>query len=124
MDDGRIWDFERELWLDEAEVYRRKVAENCLMALPASPFLFDSEAAIGAVEDTPRWQLAEFVDTKVERPQEGLIVIAYRVKASRGDHTYRALCTTTLLRQDHEDWVVVQHQQTPLGVAVADPELV
>jgi len=123
VDDQRIWEFERELWLGGADVYRAKVGENCLMALPAAPFLFDGEGAIAAVEDTPRWEQVEFVETLVERPQEGLIVIAYRAKASRGEQAYHALCTSTLLRRGHEDWAVVQHQQTPLGVTVADPDI-
>ena len=121
MDDRRIHEFEQELWLGGAEVYRSKVSDACLMALPAAPFLFDGEAAIAAVEDTPRWEQVEFADMQIERPQEGLIVIAYRAKASRGEQAYHALCTSTLLRQGTEEWRVVQHQQTPLGLAVADP---
>jgi len=124
VDDGRIQEFEKELWVGGAEVYRSKVSEHCLMALPAAPYLFDGEAAIAAVEDTPRWEHVEFAEMQIERPQEGLIVIAYRAKASRGDQAYHALCTSTLLRHAHEEWIVVQHQQTPLGVTVADPDAV
>jgi len=122
VDDGRIEEFERELWVGGAEVYRSRVGDSCLMALPAAPFPYDGEAAIAAVEATPRWDRVDFAGMQIERPQEGLIVIAYRAKASRGDEAYHALCTSTLLRQGHEEWVVVQHQQTPLGVSVADPD--
>lgn len=122
MEDRRIWESEQELWMGGAEVYRSRVSGNCLMALPAAPFLFDGEAAIAAVEHSPRWDQVELIDRWVERPQEGLIVIAYRAKASRPGHSYHALCTSTLLRQGHEEWAVVQHQQTPIGVAVADPK--
>ncbi len=122
-DDQRLWDFERELWVGGAEAYEKKVAEDVVMSLPASPFLYDRRAAIEAVKDTPRWDNVEFADTRVERHQEGLIVIAYRAKAkSDGQKDYDALCTSTLLRLAHEDWVVIQHQQTPLGVEVADPD--
>jgi hypothetical protein len=121
VEDRRIWEFEQELWLGGADVYRSRVSDHCLMALPAAPFLFDGEGAIAAVEDTPRWDQVELIDRRVERPQEGLIVIAYRAQASRQGQSYHALCTSTLLRQGHEDWVVVQHQQTPIGVTVADP---
>ena len=123
MNDERIWEFERELWTGPAEVYDRKVADCVVMALPAQPYLFDAEAARAAVKDTPRWDEAEFAEQVVERPEEGLICIAYRMKARRGDETYHALCTSTLRRVAHEEWVVVQHQQTPLGVIVADPEI-
>ena len=122
MNDERIWDFERELWTGPADAYDRKVSDKVVMALPATPYLFDAEAARAAVKDTPRWEEVEFVDTAVERPEEGLIAIAYRVKARRGDEEYHALCTSTLRRVGEEDWEVVQHQQTPLGVEVAEPE--
>jgi trehalose-6-phosphate synthase len=121
MDDERIWKFERELWTGGDEVYHERVSKDCLMALPAEPFLYAGEKATQAVQDTPKWDEVELLDTQVSRPQEGLIVIAYRVQASRGDKHYHALCTSTLRRLSHEEWDVVQHQQTPLGVIVADP---
>ncbi|WP_133366632.1 DUF4440 domain-containing protein [Qipengyuania sediminis] len=122
MDDDRIWEFERELWVGGPEAYERKVAEDCVMALPQAPYLYDRRAAIEAVKATPRWDEARFEDTCVERPHEGLIVIAYRVRARRGEgKEYHALCTSTLRRLGHEQWVVIQHQQTPFGVVVAEP---
>lgn len=120
MDDARIREFERELWLGAAEVYRERVNPSCLMALPAEPYLFDGEAAVRAVEGTPRWDEVELADMRVQRPQEGLIVIAYRARARRGSEAYHALCSSTLLREGHEKWSVIQHQQTPLGVMVAE----
>ena len=122
MNDDRIWEFERELWLGGGDVYRKNVAEDCVMALPAEPFLYDHGAATAAVEKTPRWDEVEFADTQVTRPEEGLIVIGYRAKAKSGDRDYHALCTSVLRRLNHEDWVVVQHQQTPFGVEVKDPD--
>lgn len=123
MDDDRVHEFERELWVGGPEVYEARVAPDCVMALPAEPFLYDGRAATEAVKATPRWSEANFEDTRIERPQEGLIVFAYRVHASRDgqDKDYHALCTSTLLRKGHEDWIVVQHQQTPLGIAVKEP---
>jgi hypothetical protein len=122
MNDERIWDFEQELWTGPADAYDRKVSDDVVMALPHQPWLFDGRQARAAVKETPRWDEAEFLDKRVERPDEGLICIAYRVKAAKGDHKYHALCTSTLRRLSHEDWAVVQHQQTPLGVEVADPD--
>jgi hypothetical protein len=42
-----------------------------------------------------------------------LIVVAYHAKAVKGDETYEAHCTSTYRRRSHDDWLVVQHQQTP-----------
>lgn len=121
MEDERIWKFEKELWIGGDQVYEERVSADCVMALPAEPYLFTAEQATKAVQDTPRWDEVDFHDTHVSRPQEGLIVIAYRAKAKRGDESYHALCTSTLRRLEHEHWDVVQHQQTPLGVIVAEP---
>lgn len=124
MDDERLWSFEESLWTGGADTYEEKVADDCVMALPAQPYIFDREAAIAAVKNTPRWDEVDFLDRRVERHQEGLIAIAYRAKAKReGAKEYHAICTSTLLRLAHEQWAVIQHQQTPLGVEVADPDI-
>lgn len=117
MDDDRIWHFEEKLWLGDAETYRALIDEECVMALPAAPFLYTADAAIEAVAATPRWSSVDFTERKVQRPEEGLIVIAYRAAASRDDEQYVAHCTTTMRRRAHEDWLVVQHSQLPPPVA-------
>jgi trehalose-6-phosphate synthase len=122
VDDERIWKFEEELWVGGDDVYHQRVSDDCLMALPAQPYLFAGEQATKAVQDTPKWDTVEFAEKQLSRPQEGLIIIAYRIKAKRQDQSYHALCTSTLRRLAHEEWDVVQHQQTPLGVIVADPD--
>lgn len=122
MNDDRIWEFERELWLGDGSVYRERMADDCVAALPAEPFLYSGKDASTAAQDTPRWEEVDFSETPVSRPEEGLIVIGYRAKARQGDTHYHALCTSTLRRLEHENWVVVQHQQTPFGVEVKDPD--
>ncbi|MGB7374209.1 DUF4440 domain-containing protein [Pontixanthobacter sp.] len=122
MNDDRIWEFETELWTGSADAYDRKVADDCVMALPADPWLLSGAAARQAVKDTPRWDSVEFSDTHIAKPEHGLIVIAYRAQASRGSENYDALCTSTLQRVGEEDWQVVQHQQTPLDVKIAKPD--
>lgn len=117
MDDDRIWRFEEKLWLGDAESYRALIDSECVMALPAAPFVYTAEAAIEAVASTPRWSAVSFTERKVQRPEEGLIVIAYRAEASRDDERYVAYCTTSMRRRGHEDWLVVQHAQVIPPVA-------
>ena len=112
MDDDRIIEFERSLWIGEGDVYRRCVSPDCLMVVPEQPFVLRGEQAIEAVENTPRWSDVEISQLEIDRAQEGLIVIAYRADASRGGERYRAYCTSTYLKQDGSDWRVIQHQQT------------
>ena len=86
---------------------------DALMVLPRPPYVFARGEAVDAVSNTPKWDSVDFSNRQVMRPQEGLIVIAYRARASKGDEAYEAHCTTTLRRLAHGEWQVVQHQQTP-----------
>lgn len=114
MDDARVWGSEKALWTATPEHYRSIIDGDCLMVLPDKPYVFDGEAAVAEVSRTPRWDDVAFHDQKVSRPENGLIVIAYRVDASRGQDSYAAHCTTTYRRLDHDDWRVVQHHQSPI----------
>jgi hypothetical protein len=113
MEDDRVWAFEESLWTGDAQHYRESIDESALMVVPQPPFVLESAAAVEAVSQTPRWDSVTFADGRIVRPQEGLIVIAYRAEAAKGDERYVAHCTSTYRRLEHEVWRVVQHQQTP-----------
>jgi hypothetical protein len=113
VDDSRVWTFEESLWTADAEHYRESIDDECLMVLPHPPYVLSGGQAIDAVTDTPRWDSVTLSERQVARPQEGLIVVAYRAEASKGDEHYAAYCTSTYRRLAHEEWRVVQHQQTP-----------
>lgn len=113
MDDERVWAFEESLWTADAEHYQASIDDSCLMVVPAPPFVMSGQQAIDAVSRTPRWTEVRLSERQVARPQEGLIVVAYRADARRGDESYHAYCTSTYRRLGHDDWQVVQHQQTP-----------
>lgn len=113
MENTRIWEFERSLWLGDAQQYHALVDDKCVMVVPSEPFVLSAQGAKDAVSATPRWREVTFSQQTVERPQEGLIVIGYRARATRGDQAYEAYCTSTLRRLSHDEWRVVQHQQTP-----------
>lgn len=114
MDDARIWQFEESLWTGDPAHYTESIDDEALLVVPAPPFILQGRQAAEAMAKTPRWSGVEFSQQQVMRPQEGLIVIAYLAKASReGALGYEAHCTSTYRRLAHEDWRVVQHQQTP-----------
>ena len=112
MDDDRIREFERSLWFGDGDVYRRCVAPDCVMVVPERPFLLTGEEAVEAVERTPRWEEVELQDLRINRAEEGLIVMGYRAEARRGEERYVAYCTSTYRRVGEQDWRVIQHQQT------------
>ncbi len=114
MDDQRVWAFEESLWTADAAHYRASIDDECLMVLPKPPYVMSGGQAIDAVSATPRWTSVELSERQVARPQEGLIVVAYKAEARiDGGEDYEAHCTSTYRRLAHEEWRVVQHQQTP-----------
>lgn len=113
MEDDRVWAFEESLWTASPEHYADSIDAACLMVLPAPPYVFTGEQAIRAVSSTPRWSEVSLSERQVSRPQEGLIVVAYKAEAAKGEERYTAHCTSVYRRIAHEDWKVVQHQQTP-----------
>lgn len=118
MDDGRVWSFEESLWTGDAEHYRELIDGECLMVLPAPPYVMTGQQAIEAVAGTPRWAKASLTERQIVRPEEGLIVVAYNARAEReGISPYEAHCTSTYRRLAHDKWRVIQHQQTPPLIA-------
>lgn len=117
MEDDRVWAFEESLWTGDAQHYRESIDPACLMVVPMPPYVLEGEAAVQAVSDTPRWERVTLDDRRVVRPQEGLIVVGYTARAERGGEGYVAHCTSTYRRLAHDEWRVVQHQQTPPLVA-------
>lgn len=115
MQDDRLWGFEQSLWLQGRENYREKVDPEVVMILPRPPYVLAGEDAIAAVMATPVWDRAELTERHVGRPQEGMIVVAYRVRAEKDDQTsYEAWCSSVYRHLEHEVWRVVQHQQTAI----------
>jgi len=112
MDDARLWGSETGLWTADPDHYREIIADDALMILPGHASVLVGADAIPAVSATPRWSTVTFSDQQVSRPHDGLIVIAYAVEARLDHEVYRARCSTTYLRHAHDDWHVIQHQQS------------
>lgn len=120
MEDERVWAFEESLWTGDADHYRELIDTECLMVVPETPFILQAEEAIEAVAATPRWTDVAMDARRVVRPQEGMIVVAYHVRADRdGGQPYAAHCTSTYRRVAHDEWRVVQHHQSLPPVAAA-----
>ncbi len=112
MEDARLWSTEESLWKGGRDVYEKLVSKDCLMVVPAEPYVVSGEQAIDAVSNTPRWEDVRFSDQRIARPEYGMIVCAYHVEATRGDEQCACYATSTYQRCGDHDWQVVQHQQT------------
>lgn len=116
MEDRTVWALERSLWTGDADRYLETVDDQCLMVVPAQPYILTAAQVIEAIRNASRWTEVAMSRQTVSRPQDGLIVVAYTVEASRnGGDPYRAWCTSTYRRLALDQWHLVQHQQTPGG---------
>lgn len=114
MEDQRAWAIETSLWTGDPSHLMAAVDKGCLMVVPSEPHILTAAAAFRSMSDAPRWSEVTFGNTHVSRPEKGLIVLAYTAHARRDEgEPYVAHCTSTWRRQRHEDWRLVQHQQTP-----------
>ncbi len=112
MEDERVWTHEKRLWTGSGAEIAGIVDPSCLMVVPAAPFLMEGEAALQAMDRAPRWTHVDLAHGRIVRPQDGLIVVAYKAFAQREDgEEYNAWCTSTYRRAGHDDWHLVQHQQ-------------
>ncbi|MBV0893269.1 hypothetical protein KTN05_15755 [Paracoccus sp. Z118] len=122
MDDERVWRFEESLWRASDVRYRERVDPDCIMSLSRAPHIFAGRTAVDAVSQTPEWDEVAFAGREVRRPEEGLIVIGYRVAAAKGEARFEAACTSVYRRRGHDDWTVVQHAQFPLEFQQETPD--
>lgn len=114
MDDQRAWAIEESLWTGQPAGYVGLIDPACLMVVPVAPHILAARDALHSMSDAPRWTAVDFVKGQVARPEDGLVVLAYTAHARRAQgEGYVAHCTSTWRRKGHEDWKLVQHQQTP-----------
>jgi Domain of unknown function (DUF4440) len=117
MEDHRAWALEECLWAGDPGRYRGLIDPACLMVVPVYPWIMTTKDALQSMLHAPRWTRISFSSGHVSRPAKGLIVLAYLAYALREEgkdyKDYIAHCTSTWRRHRHEDWRLVQHQQTP-----------
>jgi hypothetical protein len=112
MDEDDIWTLEERLWTGGAEVYARHMHPACVMTLPSVGILRGSAIA-DSVCDAPRWRDIEMTDRTLDRPDEGVAVLAYRASGSAAHGTrYVATCASVYLRVFGE-WLLAYHGQVP-----------
>lgn len=103
------------MWTGNVDHFLESVDEHCLMVVPALPYILTNSDISLTVKQGPRWDEVAVTERRITRPQDGLIVIAYKATARhQGSHPYSAYCTSTYHRPTGDGWRMVQHQQTPV----------
>lgn len=110
--DAAVWAMEEGLWTGGRAAYEGAVSPEAVFAFPTGIM-----AGNGFVADLPSegsWRSVAMDERTEGKPSPDLCVIAYDAAGTRADGTaYRALCSSTYLRED-DGWLLVQHSQTPM----------
>ncbi|MCV0397118.1 MAG: nuclear transport factor 2 family protein [Rhizobiaceae bacterium] len=107
------WRSEERLWLEGAGAYEELLHPECVMVFMEPVGIMTGQAIPESLAGAPRWDGVEMeARTRVDGGPD-VVVLAYRAKATRRGETYQALCSSTYVRSDG-NWVILQHQQTPL----------
>lgn len=108
---------ERELWAALATdprtaraAYDRLLADEVLMLLPGGLVIDDRDEVLDATGEP--WDAYGLSDERVIDLGPGAAVVAYRATGIRGGTSYRALFSSTWIR-DGDGWRLAVHQQTP-----------
>jgi hypothetical protein len=114
MQEPTIWKLEQDLWTGGAARFSAELDDGCLVALPPPVgILAGRPAIVESIAGAPRWTSVAMTEREMARPDDGLVVLAYRAEAHRGDDVYRAYCSSSYHR-GARGWRLVQHQQTPI----------
>lgn len=114
MNDETAWGMEERFWLGSVEDNEGVLSPECVMAFAEPVGILSGGAIVESLRSAPRWASVDMTERVIGRPDQATLVLAYRAEGSReGADPYRAYCTSTYRRIGAE-WLLVQHQQTPL----------
>ena len=110
---NRLWNTERNLWLEGEDFFARNMSEDAVMVFPGPTGILKGQSLVEGLRAAPRWKTVE-MDGCEHALHEGCAVLAYRAMAQReGEEPYTALCMSIYEDQDR-GWRIVAHQQTPV----------
>lgn len=109
-----LWDMEERFWTQGADSARSMTAKDAVFVYPYPAGILQGDTLWRETDVAQRWRAVEMSERYISLKND-IAVLAYRVSAERADTPlYEALCTSTYLK-DHDLWLRVTHQQTPVG---------
>ena len=116
MTDDDAWRIEESLWKGSPAAFADRVSSNCLMVFADPIGVISGTEAVEGINELERWVTVEMTGKQIARPSRDIAILAYRAEGRRDvAPTYRAYCTSTYHRSGDGRWLLVQHQQTPIG---------
>ena len=111
--DDELWALEERFWTEGADSARTMTAKGAVFVLPYPTGILQGDSSWRDSLASQRWRSVVFSE-RYCRQEDGIAVLAYRVSAERRDTPiYKALCTSTYLREDGK-WLRIVHQQNPI----------
>lgn len=114
MKEQDLWRLEKQFWTGDADFYEQHLSSDALMVFPEPVGILGRQATLDSIRSGGRWKSVMFDDKHLITPAPGTTILAYSVKADRGnsDTAYSAQCSSTYISL-HGDWQLALHQQTP-----------
>jgi hypothetical protein len=103
--------YEKDLVTGDGATYRRILTEDALVVVPG--MLLDAEACAKAMEASPGWEHAEFLDAQLVPVSEDCAAVVYTFQGVRGRTRYKAVLSSTYVLRDGVLRLAL-HQQTPV----------
>ncbi len=112
-EDDDLEALERSFWFGDADHYRARLTDGCLMIFPGMGIV-RREAVIAGIRSGPRWTTVSFETWRRDDPAPDVAVVAYRASAMRPEMSapYRVDCGSLYVCRDGR-WRLAFHQQTP-----------
>jgi hypothetical protein len=114
MNKDDIVALEKGFWSGDAEFYCKNLDDRCLVAFTEMSGVMDREAIAGMIREGERWEDVEMTERGFLEPADGVAMLAYEVRASRGGKHHHAVVSSGYVRRNGA-WKMAFHQQTPLG---------
>lgn len=116
MTDEDAWRIEESLWKGSPSDFADRVSASCLMAFADPVGVISGTEAVEGINELERWSTVDMTEKQMVRPSRDIVILAYRAEGQRDlAPAYRAYCTSTYHRSAGGRWLLVQHQQTPIG---------
>ena len=107
-----LFSIERELASGSPSDYEKRLADGALVVIPGR--VLDKQETLAEMEAGRSWDEFELLDERTIE-YDDTVVLNYRFVGTRGSETYEALLSSVYVTTDQSEWLMVLHQQTPLG---------